>query len=81
MPVWYKGIELDAELRCDMLVEGALIVELKAMDALIQVHDAQVLTYMSLLNVPKGLLINFNCVNIFHQGQKTLVNEMYRSLT
>ena len=80
VPINYKGWELDAELRCDIFVEGLIPVELKAIDALAPIHDAQLLTYMKLLNAPKGILINFTCTNIFSEGQKTLVNEIYRNL-
>ena len=80
MPISYKGIELDAELRCDLIVEDAIVVELKSADAIAPVFEAQLLTYMNLLQKPKGILINFNCVNIFKEGQKTFVNELFRSL-
>jgi GxxExxY protein len=76
----YKGIPLEADLRLDVLVEDFVIVELKAIDGLLPVHHAQVLTYMKLLKKPKGILINFNCTNIFKEGQKTLVNEYYGQL-
>ncbi len=80
VPVNYKGLELDAELRCDFVVEDAIVVEIKAVDAIAPVFEAQLLTYMKLLNKPKGILINFNCVNLFKQGQKTYVNELFREL-
>ncbi len=64
----------------DVLVEDLIIVELKAMDGILPVHEAQLLTYMKLLQKPKGIRINFNCTNIFKDGQKTLVNEYYASL-
>jgi GxxExxY protein len=76
----YKGIELDTELRCDLLVEQALVVEFKATEFIIPIFEAKVLTYMKLLNVPKGIIINFNAVNIFKEGQKTFVNELFRTL-
>ena len=78
--VSYKGAELDTEVRCDLLVEDAIIVELKAVDGIIPVFEAQLLTYMKLLQKPKGILINFNCVNLFKEGQKTYVNELFRDL-
>lgn len=78
--VEYKGIKLDADLRCDLLVEGVLAVELKAVKRLMPIEDAQLLTYMRLLKISKGVLINFNCNNIFSAGQKTLVNERYKKL-
>jgi len=76
----YKGLEVETELRCDLVIEGILPVELKAIDCILPVHEAQLLTYMKLLKAPEGLLINFNVVNIYKQGQRTLVNELYRVL-
>ena len=76
----YKGLELDTELRCDLFVEGILPVELKAVDAILPVHEAQIMTYMNLLDAPEGLLLNFNVSNLFIEGQKTFVNELYRNL-
>ncbi|HRJ28757.1 MAG TPA: GxxExxY protein [Cyclobacteriaceae bacterium] len=80
VPVQYKGFEMDTELRCDFLVEDSIVVELKAVDALAPVHEAQILTYMKLLQKPKGILINFNCANLFKEGQRTFVNELFRKL-
>jgi GxxExxY protein len=76
----YKGTEIDTELRCDFFVENILPVELKAVDMILAIHEAQILTYMKLLNTPKGLLINFNTTNIFKGGQRTFVNELYEKL-
>ncbi|MEJ7685014.1 MAG: GxxExxY protein [Segetibacter sp.] len=80
IPIDYKGMPLEAELRLDVLVEDLILVELKAIDVLLPVHEAQVLTYMTLMQKPKGILINFNCTNIFREGQKTFVNELYKAL-
>lgn len=80
IPVNYKGMEIDTELRYDLFVENILPVELKALDLVLPIHEAQILTYMKLLNVPKGLLINFNTRNIFKEGQRTFVNELYEKL-
>jgi len=79
-PINYKGIVLDTDLRLDALVEDFIIVELKSTEGILQVHEAQLLTYMKLLQKPKGILINFNCTNIFKEGQKTMVNEYYAQL-
>ena len=80
VPVVYKGKELDIEFRCDLFVEDCLIVELKSISEIKPIHDAQVLNYMNLLKVPKGIIINFNCFNIFREGQKTFVNEYFKKL-
>jgi GxxExxY protein len=80
LPVEYKGLQLEAELRLDVLVEDLILVELKAIEGMLPIHEAQVLTYMKLMQKPKGILINFNSVNIFKGGQKTFVNEYYAIL-
>ena len=79
-PLEYKGMLLDTELRLDVLVEDILCVELKAQQGLLPIHDAVLLSYMQMLQKPKGILINFHCVNIFKEGQKTLVNNLFASL-
>jgi len=66
LPVTYKGIRLDCGYRADMVVEGALLVELKSVDAIRKIHEAQLLTYMKLANVGIGLLLNFNVVLLQH---------------
>ena len=76
----YKGLDLNTDLRCDLLIEGILPVELKAVDAIHPIHEAQLMTYMKLLNAPEGLLINFNVTHIFKEGQRTYVTEDYRNL-
>lgn len=60
MPVHYKGVIIDAGYRIDVLAEGRVVVELKAMEKLLPIHSAQLLTYLRLGNHPLGLLINFN---------------------
>lgn len=80
IPIYYKEMELDADLRCDLLVEDDVVVELKSIDKILPIHEAQLLTYMKLLQAPIGLMINFNCTHIFNEGQKTYVNEWYRIL-
>ena len=80
VPLEYKGLLLDTELRLDVLVEDILCVELKAQEGLLPVHDAILLSYMQMLQKPKGILINFHSVNIFKDGQKTLVNNLFSEL-
>ena len=79
-PIIYKGMQLDTDLRLDILVEDVVAVELKATDGITPLFEAQLLTYMKLLAKPKGLLINFNCTNIFKEGQRTMVNKLYGAL-
>lgn len=73
VPVVYKGIKLECGYRLDLLVEKRIIVELKAVDALLPIHDAQLLTYLKLCKLRLGLLINFN-VPILKNGIKRLLN-------
>ncbi|MGE6354450.1 GxxExxY protein [Flavobacterium sp. NPDC079362] len=80
VPILYKEKELVADFRCDLFVENCLVVELKTVSEINAVHQAQLLTYMKLLKAPKGIIINFNCFNIFKEGQKTFVNEYFRLL-
>jgi GxxExxY protein len=60
IPIAYKGVDLDNGYRVDFLVENELILELKAVDEVHSVHEAQLLTYMKLARIKTGLLINFN---------------------
>ncbi|MEP6805292.1 MAG: GxxExxY protein [Flavobacterium sp.] len=80
VPILYKEKELVADFRCDLFVENCLVVELRTVSEINAVHQAQLLTYMKLLKAPKGIIINFNCFNIFKEGQKTFVNEYFRLL-
>lgn len=80
VPLEYKGLELETTLRLDVLVEDLLCVELKAQEGLLPIHDAVLLSYMQMLQKPKGLLINFHCINIFKEGQRTLVNQLFKQL-
>ena len=72
MPVEYKGVLIDCGYRLDLVVEGRLIVELKAVSAIEPIHEAQLLTYLKLAKVKTGLLINFN-VPLLREGIKRLV--------
>ena len=80
IPVSYKNKELNVDFRCDLFIENCMVVELKATNEMHPVFEAQLLTYMNLLKAPKGILINFNCSNIFNEGQKTFVNDYFKKL-
>ena len=69
MPIIYKEIKLDHGYRLDILVENKIVVELKSVDSLLDVHTAQILTYMRLGEYSTGLLINFN-VSLLKNGIK-----------
>ena len=72
LPVEFKGIRLDCGYRIDVLVEEELILELKSVDALKGIHEAQLLTYMKLAGIKQGFLINFN-VRLLKEGLKSFV--------
>jgi len=80
VPIAFRGIYLETELRLDLLVNECIILEIKAVEYLLPVHQAQLLTYLKLLEKPKGILINFNCMNIFKEGQKTMVTDLFAHL-
>jgi GxxExxY protein len=73
MPVIYDGLQMDAGFRLDLFVEQRIVVELKAVEELTDVHLAQVMTYLRLANCRFGLLINFN-VTLLKNGIKRVVN-------
>jgi GxxExxY protein len=73
VPVHYKGVRLDCGYRLDLLVDGRVVVETKAVEALEPVHEAQMLTYLKLGGWQVGLLINFH-VPVLRHGVKRLVN-------
>jgi GxxExxY protein len=72
LPIEYKQVRLDCAYRIDMLIDNQLILELKAVEALLKVHDAQLLSYMKLAKVHVGILINFN-VDLLKKGIRRLV--------
>jgi GxxExxY protein len=72
LPIEYKGIRLTSEYRLDLLVEGKVVVELKAVAAINDVHKAQLLTYLKLTGCKVGLLINFN-VSLLKHGIERLI--------
>ena len=73
MPIIYKSLKLDHGYRMDLLIENKLVVEIKTVDAFIDVHFAQLLTYLKLGNYKLGLLINFN-VTLLKNGIKRIIN-------
>jgi GxxExxY protein len=67
LPVAYKGVRLDSGYRVDLLVEDAVVVEVKAVESLAKIHEAQLITYLRLGGWTVGLLINFN-VDVLRNG-------------
>lgn len=75
----YDELELESQLRLDLLVNDCVVVELKTVDSFHPIHEAKILTYMNLLKRPQGLLINFNTTNIT-KSTKPFVNEYFQML-
>lgn len=73
MPLIFEEVRLDCGYRIDLLVENKVVIELKSVEALNDVHLSQILTYMKLGNYKLGLLINFN-VSLLKNGIKRVVN-------
>jgi GxxExxY protein len=74
LPLSYKGLRLECSYRIDLLVEDAILVELKSVEQFLPVHSAQLLTYLKASNKQIGLLINFN-VLVLKDGIKRIVND------
>lgn len=75
LPVIYKSVRLDCGYRLDLIVEDLVIVEIKSVDLLLPIHEAQLLSYLKLSGCRVGLLINFN-VKLLKDGIRRLVNEL-----
>ena len=80
VPIVFKDLEIETDLRCNLFIENCIVLELKAIEIILPIHHAQLMTYMKLLESPKGILYNFHSVNLYRDGQKTFVNEYFRVL-
>lgn len=79
LPLVYNDVKLECGYRVDTMVENKVVVEIKAVDALADIHTVQVLTYLKLGNCKIGLLINFN-VTLLKDGIKRCINKYYKTL-
>ena len=79
VPIIYDEIEMNTKLIVDLLVNDCIVIEIKAQEETLPVHEAQLLTYMKVLKKPQGLLINFFTTNIT-KSLKPLVNEYFKEL-
>jgi len=79
LPLCYRGLTLDCGYRLDLLIEGTVIVEVKSVDSLAPIHKAQLLSYLRLLDLRVGLLINFNVV-MLKSGIQRVVNNLPEAL-
>ena len=64
VPMTYKGVHMDCSYRADLVVEGVLLIEVKSIERFLPIHDAQVLTYLKLLDLHQGILMNFNATRL-----------------
>jgi len=76
LPLVYKDVKLDCGYRIDIMVENKVIIEVKSVEVLIDIHMAQILTYLKLANCKIGLLINFN-VGLLKHGIKRCINKYF----
>lgn len=79
IPVRYKGVMIAGDLRLDILVEDRIVVELKSVERLEKVHYKQLLTYLKLLNLYRGILVNFNCDSINRDNHRVVYNSSLRT--
>ena len=79
VPIIYDGIEMSTKLIIDLLVNDCIVIEIKAQEETLPVHEAQLLTYMKVLKMPQGLLINFFTTNIT-KSMKPFINEYFNQL-
>ncbi len=75
LPITYKGVDLDCGYRLDVVVQGMLVIEVKACDRIEPIHQAQLLTYLKLSGLSLGLLLNFN-VPVMRDGIVRVANEL-----
>ncbi len=80
IPVFYKEKKLDCDFKCDFLIEDLIVLEIKSVSQTLDLHKFQVINYMNLLKVPKGILVNFNVKNLYHNGQETFINKYFDQL-
>lgn len=79
VPIHYDKMVINSELKIDLFINSTVVIEIKTVEKLLPVHEAQLLTYMKLLKAPQGLLVNFYTDNI-SKSYKPFVNEYFKSL-
>jgi len=77
---FYRGRQLRTESVMDLIIDDLIVVELKSVVAINDLHRAQALGYINLVKLPKALILNFNSTNIATQGRVTMVNDVYANL-
>lgn len=76
----YKGKLIDCKLKCDFLIEDLVILEVKSVSEIHQIHRAQTINYMNLLKLPRSLLINFNVINVYYEGCESFASKIFKTL-
>lgn len=79
VPINYEGVEIETKLIVDLLVNDSIVLELKAVEEILPIHEAQLLTYMKVLKKPQGLLINFFTNNVT-KSLRPFINEYFKDL-
>lgn len=77
---FYRGRQLKTESVMDLIIDDLIVVELKSVVAINDLHRAQALGYINLVKLPKALILNFNSTNVANKGRVTMVNDVYASL-
>lgn len=80
IPFFYKGEHINCRLKCDFLVEDLIVLEIKSVGEIHQIHKAQTMNYMNLLGAPRSILINFNVMNLYHEGYESFVSKTFQNL-
>jgi GxxExxY protein len=80
IPFTYKGKIIDCKLKCDFLVEDLIVLELKSVSEIHKIHKAQTMNYMNLLQVPRSILVNFNVINLYHEGCESFASKIFKTL-
>lgn len=80
IPIIYKGKEINCHFFCDFLIEDLIVLEIKSVSSITDIHKAQIINYINLMKKPKGILVNFKVKNLYHDGQETFVNKYYETL-
>lgn len=80
IPFIYKDVKVDCTVKCDFLIEDAIILEIKSVSEIHNIHRAQTMNYMNLLKIPKSILVNFNVYNLYNDGTETFVSKIFEKL-
>lgn len=80
IPFSYKGEKVNCKLKCDFLIEDLIVLELKSVSEIHPIHKAQTMNYMNLLKVPRSILVNFNVLNLYHEGYESFASKLFKQL-